>query len=449
MKKQLLYTLGLGVLLTGCTGDYTDWANPQSNAEEDAKTVTLAVASVAAIDLTTVTTDSVQLFVPTVTSSETVTNTYSVVVANTDGTASGTITANANGYVETNELDSIVKTLYGRRPTARNLALTVTSYSHVNGISITNTGTTTGVVTPNSPEIDTQYYITGSINSWSTTDTTYPVVNGGGDVYEDPVFTCTLPASVVGTGFEFKLRPVSGVGGNITAAADSTAGKLANQNAGGNLSVTAVSGASYYKLSFNLYEQTWTCEALSYGEFLYMAGSANGWSQVDILRSPNYDGVYTGYMYLDQNGFKFCTQPNWSGTNYGANFSTDPNAANITMTESAGFYKVVVDLTASTYTLTAINTIGIIGSATANGWDSDQDMTYNTTDRCWEATGVVLTAGEIKFRANDAWAISWGGTSLNALTTDGGANISVTAGTYDIKLYPSYDGNTKATLTAQ
>lgn len=40
---------------------------------------------------------------------------------------------------------------------------------------------------------------------------------------------------------------------------------------------------------------------------LYMAGDANGWDQIDYLSGE--DGVnYTGFMYLNQNGFKFCSQ---------------------------------------------------------------------------------------------------------------------------------------------
>ena len=50
----------------------------------------------------------------------------------------------------------------------------------------------------------------------------------------------------------------------------------------------------------------------------------------------------------------------------------------------------------------------------------------------------------MKFRANDDWAINWGGT-LDALT-QGGANITVAAGTYDIQLFAWCDGKAYATL---
>lgn len=180
-------------------------------------------------------------------------------------------------------------------------------------------------------------------------------------------------------------------------------------------------------------------------EYLYMAGDANSWNHSDILHSPAFDGKYLGYMYLTQNGFKFCTQPNWDGTNYGKDFSTASDAANITMTEPDGFYKVEVDLLTLSYTLTPITRIGIIGDATGS-WDKDIAMTYDPTAHGWSVQHVTLVNGEMKFRANSEWKISWGGTDLDHLTSNNGANIKVTAGKYTIKLKPSYDGNTKAEL---
>lgn len=183
-------------------------------------------------------------------------------------------------------------------------------------------------------------------------------------------------------------------------------------------------------------------------EYLYMSGDANSWQHSDILYSSDLDGKYLGYMYLTQNGFKFSTQPNWGGTNYGKGFSTDANADNITMTEPNGFYKVEVDLVARSYKLTPITKIGIIGDATGS-WTNDIDMAYNSASHSWSVQHVTLVNGEMKFRANGEWNISWGGTDLNHLTSTNGANLKVQAGTYTIKLTPSYDGNTKAELIAE
>ena len=68
-------------------------------------------------------------------------------------------------------------------------------------------------------------------------------------------------------------------------------------------------------------------------------------------------------------------------------------------------------------------------------------MTYNPEERCWEIKGVELSDGEMKFRANDNWdGLNWGG-ELDNLKQDG-PNIVVAAGTYDIKLYIDWEGNT-------
>ena len=181
---------------------------------------------------------------------------------------------------------------------------------------------------------------------------------------------------------------------------------------------------------------------------LYMKGDANGWDGYDYLSGD--DGVhFTGFMYLNQNGFKFTTAPDWSGTGYGANFDTAPNAGNIVMKEDPGYYKVDVDLSAKTYTLTPITTIGIIGAATPGGWDADTDLTYNAEERCWEVKGIELKAGECKFRANDDWAMQWGydGEKFVFSTNAPQVQFVPEAGTYDIKLYAWANGYAKCEFT--
>lgn len=207
-----------------------------------------------------------------------------------------------------------------------------------------------------------------------------------------------------------------------------------------------IAGAGTWIVTLDMINCTYTIKK----PILYMAGDANGWNQIDYLASED-GSSFTGFMYLNQNGFKFCSEPNWDGTNYGATYFSK-EGDNIIMTEEAGYYKVEVDLSAKTYTLTPITTIGVIGDATEGGWDADQDMTYvpyNSETKepgYWEIKDINLTAGAIKFRANDAWDISWGG-DINSLTTNNGGNITVDAGTYDIKLYAWADGYAKCELT--
>lgn len=230
--KKLLYSIGALLLMASCSDNYTDWADPQSNTEE-AKTVTLALAPAADINFATLTTDSVQLFVPTVTASETAVNSYAAKLYNADKSASKTLQVDAKGRVKSSELADSINALYTRRPTQRTIAMDVTAFTKINGQSIQTTGTTTVKATPNAPEIDNTYYLTGTINSWNYNDKTFAVNNNGGDPYLNPVFSITLTAAQVGTGLEFKLTPASNLGKQdkcITATKDATAGKIAYNN---------------------------------------------------------------------------------------------------------------------------------------------------------------------------------------------------------------------------
>lgn len=70
-----------------------------------------------------------------------------------------------------------------------------------------------------------------------------------------------------------------------------------------------------------------------------------------------------------------------------------------------------------------------------------KDMTYNPEERCRELKNVKLSDGEMKFRHTNDWSLNWDG-PLDALVQDG-ANIAINeAGTYDIKLYVDWEGNT-------
>lgn len=81
-----------------------------------------------------------------------------------------------------------------------------------------------------------------------------------------------------------------------------------------------------------------------------------------------------------------------------------------------------------------VTTVGLIGTATPNGWDSDVDMNQHPDSAHLWTLSIELTAGEAKFRANDAWDINWGDTDYPiGVGIQGGPNIPIPAGGfYDI-----------------
>ncbi len=172
---------------------------------------------------------------------------------------------------------------------------------------------------------------------------------------------------------------------------------------------------------------------------LYVPGSYQGWdpsNTTTVLASVSNDGKFEGYLYFpDANTqFKFCQNPNWDVNwgDTGADGTLDPSGDNIVAAE-AGYYKINVDLNALTYTMVKTDW-GVIGSATANGWDSDQNMTYDAATGLWTAV-LDLNIGEIKFRANDGWNLNYGDTGADGILDAGGDNIAVPqAGSYTVSL---------------
>lgn len=75
--------------------------------------------------------------------------------------------------------------------------------------------------------------------------------------------------------------------------------------------------------------------------------------------------------------------------------------------------------------------ISVTGTS-VGGWGTDVDL--STTDGVYyTANNVTVTAGELKFRQDHAWDTCWGNSTFpNGIGNLGGANIPVTAGTYNI-----------------
>ncbi len=453
--KKLLSMIGIALLMTGCTDDYKDWADPITNGPEEALNVGISVSPTSAVDFATYTNETVQLFNASVTgltiadgANESVEAMYSAEITNEDGSRSIPLEVNGNGYVSTTELESAVNNLWGRRPVARTIPVNVVGLVDINGTTIAATGSTTLTATPNAPIIEDAYYITGTVNGWNNSNTDYELSNGGADAYENPVFTVLIPGSVVTGDIEFKVTPKSGLGGDWSKCltASETEGSFATDNAGGNLKVAYVEGAKFYRIQFDMMNQTWTSTALKFGEFFYEIGNEGGWGISHALYGADGDGKYTGFYYLDGE-FKFKPNAdNWdddleyvNGTTINGTLTSagGPNCPD----PGAGFYKIDLDAASLSYNLTKIESVSLIGGF--NDWSGDVEMTYNTADGCWEVTTDAVS-GEFKFRANHDWGINWGG-DVNALTQDG-ANLNITAGTHTFKLYLSYNGAHKVTI---
>lgn len=204
--------------------------------------------------------------------------------------------------------------------------------------------------------------------------------------------------------------------------------------------MTTIQGATTDTAISNVVQQTITpyYVVVTY-PLLQVPGNYQGWNPADsttAIASLKSNGKYEGYVnFPDANTeFKFTQGPSWD-VNWGddgADGTLNPGGANI-LAADAGYYKLNVDLPALTYHILK-TTWGLIGSATAGGWDSDTPMTYDAVNNVWKVT-TDLTAAEIKFRANGNWDLNYGDTGANGSLEEGGDNIVVpTAGNYTIEL---------------
>ncbi len=477
MKKLSLYiSIALaGLFMGSCSEDFKDWADPQTNPQEDAITIPGFTATAAqAIDFASVTTDSVNTFSL---SSAALPEGFTLGNARIELTPQGvenatktTVNTSLDGKGAVADLASVVESAYGKRPTAR----TFDAQVYVNAIKegqavLIDAGKINLVMTPKAPFIDAAYYLVGDmfttddVNGWNTISDKQKFKHSDKDVYEDPIFTITFETTKADQ--YWKIIPKANVdAGNTDASAagvvgpkvdgeDSMTDSLTNVDA----KAGKIAKAGKYKLTLNMMDYTYTFEEVKYDPFIYFIGATDGWKSSDqkLALVDEAKGVYTGYVYVadpNEAGLQFKFQRvagSWDNEINAGTFNTFSDAAtpnengNIGVNAGEGVYYFDVNLGEGTIKATKVETMGIIGQF--NGWSSDAVMTWNAEEYCFEATKVGVTADGWKFRVNGGWDINLGG-SLNNLTA-GGDNITVAGNT--VKLYPTRKTNDNIYCTVE
>lgn len=450
----------MSLLLTACSESFDDWAAPQANGQEDALTVIVDVKAVDPIDFANVESETTQVFSVDYTIPEDATASTKAYFYNADRSDSIEVESTTDGYVATEDFRTAIERLYGKRPVQRDIPLMVVSHVDVNGQSIRLKGETNVLATLTAPLIESAYYLIGAHNDWSTEtyqQYKFSRADESVDVYDDPVFTIMVAAPVdqqgVRADFWFNIVPASAIGsddfwggliGSDQGNGDERleAGLAYKVNGANNAFMQpANDGAKYYKITLNMLEYKMTIVPLSFDQYIYVPGNHQGWNPgaAPALYSPNFDGYYEGFSYLDGD-FKFTKARDWSSEYNFNDFKTfsdglsQGGGTNINMATPA-FYQIKANVLDGSLTCTPTSW-GVVGPAQVGvnePWDNDTDMTYDKENECWTVT-MALNADLFKFRANDSWAINVGG-SVDDLVQDGD-NLSVPeAGTYTLKLY--------------
>ena len=439
--------------MVSCTEDYTDWANPQTNPEEEA--VSFGDGSVTPVDvinLADVTGDKVKVasIVAPTSTKDSYKSSFKI---NLDGQS---FDIDADGNMAKADLVSYITDKFGKRPIERDIDATLDAWQSNGSTAVKMVTSETFQVKaiPEAPFIDAAYYLVGDmfttddVNGW-TKGVAKAFNHSEKDVYDDPIFTVSFETTKADQ--YWKIIPkknidaddlwAPGVVGPKVDGDDSMTGALTN----GEAKAGKIAKAGKYKLTINMMDYSYTIEEVNYDPFIYFIGATDGWKSSDqkLALVDDAKGVYTGYVYLaDPNkaGYEFKFQRiagKWENAIEASNFVTFNESAigaangNLGVKDGEGVYYMDVNLSEGTITATKVETMGIIGGF--NNWDGDAPMTWNPEEYCFEATNVGVTADGWKFRVNGGWDVNLGG-SLKNLTA-GGDNLAVAGNT--VKLYPT------------
>ena len=185
--------------ITACTDDYKDWSEPKSVAQESAVSFgDGSVASVGTIDFRTLEAEMVQVCninAPTA-SVEGYAPQYKITLSTEENLIEpATYDITTEGYMSAQDLQRYVEDSYGKRPEERVVKGVLSVWETSSAASIRMSSKEFAITAiPEAPEIEETYYLTGNFNNWDNNNTDYALTNGGGDVYENPIFTCTFAA---------------------------------------------------------------------------------------------------------------------------------------------------------------------------------------------------------------------------------------------------------------
>ncbi len=484
--KKIFSIFAFALLLASCTDDYKDWADPQSYLPEDAISFAgFAASGVDAIDLGTVEEDSVQIF----NINGTVPEGYElgnariyVYPADSEGAMPQIISTDLAGVASVVDLQNYIVSEFGARPEARSMVGHVFYNAVKDGLSVLiDAGEITLNITPEAPIIEEAYYLVG-YEDWSDNNTNYQLMNGGGDVYEDPVFNVIVPAT--GGDIYFKVAPQSALGDPyfwdliICAVTeeddDAMEGQFAVGNNGKAFKIPYSAEFAEYKISFNMLDRTYKITGLTGdADVWYMVGSCIGssaWNNaangVGVGLIPLYPSEsdptilsYTG-KFPTGGQFKMIHTPGDWGEQLNYTNISNPNSAIVSDEDgdnhnigivSEGFYTITLDLskmalTIEPYTGTPSVYSTITMPGTYQGWNVSgnamtamSSMVENhdwvakvTFDKDADVTTNPSDPEGFKF-ANGTWDVNWGGSGYPyGIGTQGGPNIPYRKGTYTV-----------------
>ena len=488
MKKLSLYiSIALaGLFMGSCSEDFKDWADPQTNPQEDAITIPGYQASaVSALDLAKVAEDSVNVYTI---SSATLPEGFELGNSRIELTPEGVENATATEVKTSNDgkatkadLQALIESVYGKAPVARTFAGHVYTTAVKDGqAALIDAGKINVVVTPNAPYIASGYYLLGDMcgsGKWALGDC-IKFSHSDADVYEDPEFTVMVTTTADNQ--YWKIIPQGNIdAGNPWAIQNDPKGVLGvTKNGDDAMSGTLVTSvtkddgttdapnaamiakAGIYQITINMMDYTYSIKQIS-PEY-YLVGALQSWSDKNMSCLMTAESAMVQSFTTKWTGD--ANMKIWLGSDFGkwnnafgsasgdgesaAEGKLKANGGAIVCPEKDAYYTFTADFSTMTYKWTKLANqnptefeyVGLIG--VGGKWSDGDDIDLKqVAPHNWYLAKQEIPAGGLKIRADHKWRDdgNWGFAegqnyeNKGTLITSGGSgNISVPAGTYNI-----------------
>ena len=469
-----------------CSDDFTNWANPQTNPQEDAITIPGFTATAAqAINFANVETDSVSTFTL---SEAALPEGFKLADARVEVTPQGvegatktTLNAGIEGRAAAADLSDLVVNAYGKRPTARTFDAHVYLDAVKDGQAVLiDAGKINVVVTPKAPYIASNYYLVGDMygeGKWTLADCV-KFNHSDADVYEDPEFT--LMVTTTKDNQYWKIIPQGNIdAGNPWAIQNDPKGVLGvTKNGDDAMSGTLVTSvtkddgttdapnaamiakAGIYQITINMMDYTYSIKQIS-PEY-YLVGALQSWSDQNMSCLMTAESAMVQSFTTKWTGD--ANMKIWLGSDFGkwnnafgsasgdgvsaAEGKLKANGGAIVCPEKNAYYTFTADFSTMTYKWTKLANqnptefeyVGLIG--VGGKWSDGDDIDLKqVAPHNWYLAKQEIPAGGLKIRADHKWRDdgNWGfGEGQNyenkgtLITSGGSGNIPVPAGTYNI-----------------
>ena len=476
MKKTYLFASLAAVLLgyTSCDEDYTDWADPQTNDQEDyIDAVTASFAATSSSISMDGMTASDQVGLVSFTSASVDDASFSPSSLTINGTEVGYTYDDDTYYVSAYTLDSIIRDAYGSRASvARELTVQVSGAVIVDeqGLAAESDEFSVSVTPISTPDEDPAgYYLLGDFvdQSWSLTSPIWMESQGDG------IYIATVTTSSDGSNW-YKFYEGSyysdsdwdtvnqGQMGCEVNGDESLSGYIVwtgDDMAADGVQTPVISGEGTFQVTIDVVNMTYSVESVS-PEIWYLVGGCIGdgtWSNnsaddVGVSLYPlasSADGVitYTGYFTTD--GFKLIKTPGswddqWGWSDTDGYVKNDGSSGNLWV-DTEGYYTVTLDYRNDVLTIeaaesdyTTYDQMGVSGDF--NSWGFEQIELATGSTHLWRYELSSDDDTTLKFLTDSSWSVNWGSDSFpSGIGVQNGSNIPVEAGSY-VVIFNDIDG---------